>query len=73
MNGDFKLWLTRYKREFLASQTGKSCWFLQTNIIPLVRKSWKQSFAKSKGAKNAIKERGWNPLNFGPLEFGTFR
>jgi hypothetical protein len=68
MNGSFKMALTKFKRELMASQTGKSCRFVQTDIIPLVRKSWYKSFAKKDCAKAAIAKRGWNPLNYALLD-----
>jgi hypothetical protein len=68
MNGAFKIALTRFKRELLAIITGRTCRFVQTDIIPLVRKAWDASFAKSKSAKKAIAKRGWNPLNYRLLD-----
>jgi hypothetical protein len=43
MNGSFKLALTQYKQKFISLQSGnigQTCRFVQTDIIPLVRKAW---------------------------------
>jgi hypothetical protein len=47
MNGNFKIALTTYIMKLLASQKGNTCRFLQSDIVPLVRKWFYQSFAKS--------------------------
>ena len=33
------------------------------NLIPLINFAWQQSFAKVNNNKQAIVQRGWNPLN----------
>jgi hypothetical protein len=47
MNRSFKIAVTKYKWELLASPTGKSYRFVQTDIIPLFQKSWYESFPKT--------------------------
>jgi hypothetical protein len=64
MNGSFKIALTKFKRELMAILIEKGSQFVQTDIIPLVRKSWNASFAKKEKAKSANAKRGWNPLNY---------
>jgi hypothetical protein len=64
MNGCFKSALTKEKRELLTFQTGNTSRFVQTDVIPLFRKAWIQSFAKKEKTKAAIAERGWNRLYY---------
>jgi hypothetical protein len=64
MKGSFKSASTKSKREILSFLTGNTSRFVQTNVIPLVRKAWKASFAKNNKTKAAIANRGCNPLNY---------
>jgi hypothetical protein len=64
MNGSFKTALTKAKRELITFRTGSTSKFVQTDIVPLVRKAWYASFARAEKAKKAITKRGWNPLNY---------
>jgi hypothetical protein len=69
MNGAFKINLTIAKRRLFQLKTGiRKTNFEMTDIIPLVRKAWEESFVNISGAKNAICERGWGPLNFALLD-----
>mmetsp|Transcript_40755 Transcript_40755/g.60396 ORF Transcript_40755/g.60396 Transcript_40755/m.60396 type:complete len:244 (-) Transcript_40755:82-813(-) len=59
--------VTAAKREiYLAKPTDKTN-FLMTDIIPIVNKAFPDSFGSKKLAKQAICERGWNPLNYNVL------
>jgi hypothetical protein len=64
MNGSYKLALTKFKWELLTILTKKGSGYMQTDIVPLVQKSWHASFAKKEKAKSAIAKGGWNPLNY---------
>jgi hypothetical protein len=68
MNGSFKSELTKAKRELLSFESKETSKFLQTNVIPLVRKAWSASFAKKEKSITAISQRGWNPLNYKLLD-----
>ena len=35
-----------------------------TNIVPIVNMAWDSSFVNVENNMVAIKERGWNPLNY---------
>jgi hypothetical protein len=68
MNGIFKLVLTTEKRELLSFQTKGTSRFVQSDVIPLVKKGWAESFAKKEKAKTAFSQRRWNPLNYKILD-----
>jgi hypothetical protein len=69
MNGAFKINLTIAKRRLFQLKAGiRKSNFEMTDIIPLVRKAWEESFVNISGAKTAICERGWGPLNFALLD-----
>ena len=61
----WKIALTKAKRELVRFKraNGFNIQLLLTDIIPLVNKAWKESFAKVNSNKKAILERGWGPLN----------
>jgi hypothetical protein len=61
----FKINLAKAKREYLKHKPNRNAKkFSPTDCVPLVNMAWSNSFAKVKNAQKAIKERGWNPLNF---------
>jgi hypothetical protein len=63
LNGAFKIELTKAKRKLFEIKVGlRKSNFEMSDIIPLVTHAWKNSFAIAKNARNAIAERGWNPL-----------
>ena len=65
-NGAFKSHLTKWKREKLRTRLAsgqQDVGILPTDIIPMIRYAWNNSFARIDTNKRAIAERGWNPLN----------
>ena len=63
-NGSFNIAMTKAKQQLLEYKTKHENPTLQpTDIIPLINKAWKQSFARVDKNRNAIADRGWNPLN----------
>lgn len=68
LNGKFKIELTKAKKNFfnIKREIGKN--FNHTDIIPLVNAAFSQSYGNSIGARKAIIERGWGPLNYILLE-----
>ena len=49
--------------EFKTKHTFDNPTLQTTDLIPLINKAWKQSFARVNKNRNAISSRGWNPLN----------
>ena len=60
-NGCFKMALAKAKRAVTNRRDDAK--FYQTDIIPLVKIAWEQSFARVHSNKKAICDRGWFPLN----------
>jgi hypothetical protein len=73
MNGCFKSQLTKAKRDLLSFNTKSTSRFVQSDVIPLVRKAWYASFAKTEKAKSAIADRGWHPLNYKLLDHPSLK
>jgi hypothetical protein len=72
MNGSFKINLTIAKRRLFQLKAGiRKSNFEMTDIIPLVRKAWEERFVDISGAKTAICEQGWGPLNFALLNHSS--
>ena len=44
-----------------------------TDLVPLINKAWKASFAQVEHNKRAISERGWNPFNRNLLTYKDIR
>ena len=66
MNGVFKNLLAKVKREYLNHCNTPN--FCSTDVIPLVKTAFSQSFAMKERAIKAIRDRGWGPLNYALLE-----
>ena len=65
-NGKFKFYLTLAKEEILKKRVDtftSDLELLPYDIIPAINKAWNESFASVAGCKQAIKFRGWSPLN----------
>ena len=65
-NRSFNIAMTKAKQELLEYKTRytfENPTLQPTDIIPLINKAWKQSFARVEKNRNAIADRGWNPLN----------
>lgn len=58
--------ITKLKREFIAAKVEKN--FSVTDVIPLVRRAWMNSFARVESNRYAIASRGWGPCNYALLE-----
>ena len=58
--------MTRAKQELLATKEELGIYddsLVDTDLIPLINKAWKASFARVDKNRNAHADRGWNPLN----------
>jgi hypothetical protein len=64
LNGLFKIWLTKIKKEYWAEKADKRKGWAMTDIIPLVTRAYPKSFGNVLNAKKAIAERGWYPCNY---------
>ena len=64
LNGCFKIALNREKMAYIKHRGVNERTFKQTDIVPLVNKAWKKSFARKDIAKKAIVDRGWSVLNY---------
>ena len=65
-NGSFNMAMSKAKQELLEFKTRhtfENPTLQPTDLIPLINKAWKQSFARVDKNRNAISSRGWNPLN----------
>ena len=64
-NHSFNIALAKAKQDLLDTRYKKSIKadLHPHDIIPLINKAWEQSFVRVDKNKNAIADRGWNPLN----------
>ena len=65
-NGRFKISLTDSKKRIMEKRLMTFCpemELIATDIMPMIRLAWDKSFADIQGNKDAIAERGLNPLN----------
>ena len=65
-NGSFNMAMTKEKQNLLEVKDTLGLMndgILDTDLMPLINKAWERSFARVDKNKNAISDRGWNPLN----------
>ena len=65
-NGSFNIAMTKAKQhplEYKSIHTFENPSLQATVMVPLINKAWKKSFARVPKNRNAIANRGWNPLN----------
>ena len=65
-NGSFNMAMTREKQnllEFKDTIGSQNDGIKDTDFMPLVNRAWAKSFARIDKNRNAISDRGWNPLN----------
>ena len=65
-NGRFKIAMSEAKKMFIQKRIETFCSELElipTDIIPMLNFAWEVSFADKSGNQDAIRERGFNPLN----------
>ena len=65
-NGSFNMAMTREKQKLLEYKDTiglQNDGIVDTDLMPLVNRAWAESFARVDKNRNAISERGWNPLN----------
>ena len=65
-NGRFKIALAGYKKRVMDKRLLTFCSEIElipTDIVPMIHEAWLLSFADIQGNKEAITERGFNPLN----------
>ena len=65
LNGRHKTEMYKAKEKLLTFRRsmGLSLDMNRKDIIPLVNRAWNESFAVVETNRNAIEERGWNPMN----------
>ena len=68
LNGNFKVCLTKNKKKFFEIKRALNKNFDQQDIIPLINHSFHQSYGNTAGARKAMLEHGWAPLNYALLE-----
>jgi hypothetical protein len=70
-NGCFKMALTKYKQALVTAKNDANLPYEinKTDVVKLVKDSWKDSFARVETNKKAILHRGWGPkaLNYNVL------
>ena len=65
-NGSFNMAMTKAKQDLLALKDSlglQNEGIVDTDLMPLINQAWDKSFARVEKNKNAISDRGWNPLN----------
>ena len=65
-NDSFNMAMTREKQnllEFKDTIGSQNDGIKDTDFMPLVNRAWAKSFARIDKNRNAISDRGWNPLN----------
>ena len=68
-NGSFNIALNQAKQDLLNFKEEKCLpgSLSHTDLMPIINKAWDKSFARIRHNKNAIADRGWNPLNYNLL------
>ena len=69
-NGCFKMSLTKHKRDLMKKKERQGIQEFaieKEDVVDLVARAWDDSFARIDSNKQAIAERGWNPLNYNCL------
>ena len=64
-NGSFNMAMTREKRKLLELKDSvglQNDGIIDTDLMPLINRAWVESFARVDKNRNAISNRGWNPL-----------
>ena len=63
-NGSFNINMTKAKTKMLETRDKLGLNELEdTDLIPIINYAWNHSFARKDKNRNAIADRGWNPLN----------
>ena len=64
-NGSFNIAMSRAKQQLVEKKEtmGLPPSLIDTDLMPIINMAWQQSFARSDKNKQAISDRGWNPLN----------
>ena len=65
-NGSFNIGMYRAKKDLLEKKDEIGMHddgLVDTDLIPLINIAWQQSFARILKNRNALADRGWNPLN----------
>ena len=65
-NGSFNMAMTKAKQDLVALKDSlglQNEGIVDTDLMPLINRAWDKSFARVEKNKNAISDRGWNPLN----------
>ena len=66
-NGNYKMALSKAKREIYSLKPSDAKVWYPTDIIPICNRAFQKSFAKVDCVQKAIAERGWGPLNYNLL------
>ena len=66
-NGAYKTAIAKYKQKvYDMKPEAKKAW-RDSDVLPIVKHAFKESFAKESSVKHAVASRGWNPLNYALL------
>ena len=75
-NGSFNMAITKAKQNLLELKDSmglQNDGMVDTDLMPLINEAWEKSFARVDKNRNAIADRGWNPLNKALLLDPTLR
>jgi len=75
-NGSFNMAITKSKQNLLELKDSmglQNDGMVDTDLMPLINEAWEKSFARVDKNRNAIADRGWNPLNKALLLDPTLR
>ena len=75
-NGSFNMAITKAKQNLLEMKDSigmQNAGMIDTDLMPLINEAWEKSFARVDKNRNAIADRGWNPLNKALLLDPTLR
>ena len=75
-NGSFNMAITKAKQNLLELKDSiglQNDGIIDTDLMPLINEAWEKSFARVDKNRNAIADRGWNPLNKALLLDPTLR
>ena len=66
-NGAYKTAIAKYKQKvYDMKPEAKKAW-RDSDVLPIVKHAFQDSFAKESSVKHAVASRGWNPLNYALL------
>ena len=66
-NGAYKTAFAKYKQKVCDMKPESKKGWRDSDILPIVRHAFNESFAKEASVRHAVASRGWNPLNYALL------